>query len=216
MLNITAQQAFESYEDALHNGWLRQATWNSEDDGRRVACALGVLDPSVSSASDCPASVMPKWLARMVTWLFDGQSKDDAFAWGEKFYAQLARLNGDVPFEVVYDWHANYSWQMGIEVAEKMGRDTAPAKAVQELHRRALAGDRANCETWYKALRNADAYAYANANAYAYAYGYADAYADAYANADAYADAYANAYARKKAINLLAMGLVECLERVRP
>lgn len=188
MLNITAQQAFNLYQDALDHDWLRQGQWNVEEDGRRIACALGILDPSISSASQCPTSVMPAWLSRMVPWLFDGQTKEDAFAWGKKFYEQLSRLDGKVPFTIIYDWHANYSWAMGIEAFEKLGKDTTSQKAIQELHRRALNGDRASHDEWYKAFKNADAYA------------------------DAYAYAYANA--RKKAIARLAMGLIECLARV--
>ena len=197
-IELTAQKAYELYHDALTNDWLAQGAWNSEQNGKRIACALGVLDPSVDSPADCPATVMPRWLARMVPWLFDGQTREDAFAWGELFYAQLSRLNGAVPFEVVYDWHANYSWQMGIEAAEKRGRDPSAMKVIQDLHRRAMTGDRAPRDEWYAALRNAYANAYANA--------------DADADADANANAYANA--RQKAINRLAIGLVECMARV--
>ena len=204
MIEATAHSAFETYKDALENGWLRQGTWNSEEDGRRVACALGVIDPELDSPSLCPAAVMPKWLARMVPWLFDSQKAEDAFSWGAAFYEQLDRLNGQVPFEVVYDWHANYSWQMGIEAFEKMGRDTTAQKAIQELHRRAMTGDRAPSEEWYKALNNANAYVYAYANVNAYVY----------ADANANANAYAYVYARKAAIAQLALGLVECMKRI--
>jgi hypothetical protein len=211
----TAAEAYDRYHAALTGNALVQGAWNTEQDGRHVACALGVLGPNVSGTGDCPATVMPRWLAQMVPWLFDAQTPEDAFAWGEEFYAELKRLDGKVPFEVVYDWHANYSTVLGIEAAEKRGRDIAPHKALQELHQRALKGDRATADEWRPVLKaayadayanadayaDADAYAYAYANADAYAYADADAYPDAYANAyayayaDAYADAYANAYA---------------------
>ena len=51
MIEATAHSAFVTYKDALENGWLRQGTWNSEEDGRRVACALGVIDPELDSPS---------------------------------------------------------------------------------------------------------------------------------------------------------------------
>ena len=195
MIEITAQQALEKYDAALATGAIKQGVWNSERDGRHVACALGVIDQSINSASKCPAAVMPRWLAQMVPWLFDAQEEADALAWGHVFYEQLARLNGVVPFEVIYDWHANYSCVMGIEAAEKRGRDVGPHKALQALHLRAKDGDRATADEWRPALKKAYANADAYANANAYANAYADAYANADANANAYADAYANAYA---------------------
>jgi hypothetical protein len=208
----TAADYFDRYKSALDDHTLVQGVWNSEQDGRHVACALGVLGPDVDSVSDCPASVMPRWLAQMVPWLFDAQSEEEAFAWGLDFAAELKRLDGQVPFTVVYDWQGNHACQLGIEVAEKRGRSTEPHKALQALHRKALAGEKSSVEEWRKTLRDANAYA----NAYAYAYANAYAYAYAYANANAYAYAYANAndYAYKKAINRLAVGLVGCMARV--
>ncbi|MGY2734925.1 hypothetical protein [Sphingomonas sp. UYP23] len=192
----TAAGYFERYQAALATGALKQGVWNSEQDGRHVACALGVLGDKVSSASQCPATVMPRWLAQMVPWLFDNQAEDKALAWGLDFAAELKRLNGGVPFSVVYDWQGNVACQMGIDAAEKRGRDTASHVALQDLHRRALKGDIAPADEWRPILRDAYANAYADANAYAYA--------NANANANAYADA----------INRLAVGLVECLSRV--
>ncbi|KKC25844.1 hypothetical protein WP12_12145 [Sphingomonas sp. SRS2] len=195
-----------------------------------MACALGVLGDDVDGPSKCPAAIMPRWLAQMVPWFFDRQKPAEALAWGRDFYAELKRLDGNVPFSVVYDWQANVVTQMGIDAAIKRDRDPAPHQALQALHRRALAGDVAPKGEWQPVLKNADAYAdayaYANANAYAnadaYAYAYANANANAYAyadaDADAYAyadaDAYANANAYANAINKLATGLVECLRRV--
>jgi hypothetical protein len=228
----TAAEAFDRYEMFLHEGRLVQASWHAEDnDGRELACGLGVLGPDMGSPSQCPAAVMPRWLAQMVPWLFDNQTPENAFAWGERFYAELKRLDGQVPFSVVYDWQANVVQPLGLEWAEERG-DKALIEAVQALHARALAGDTASVEEWKATLRPAlrQVYAYANAYAYtyadadadadAYAYTNADAYAYTYADADAYADAYAytyaDAYAYRKHIARLADGLVECLKRVQP
>jgi hypothetical protein len=211
----TAAEYFDRYESALKTNSLVQGAWNSEQDGRHVACALGVLGDSVDSSSQCPATVMPRWLAQMVPAFFDRQKQDQAFAWGLEFAAELKRIDGKVPFSVVHDWHANVVCPLGIEAAEKRGRDTAPHLALQALHLRALAGDVPTETEWRPVLRNAnanadanananayanaDAYAYADANADAYAYANADAYAYADANADAYAYADANAYANANA-----------------
>jgi hypothetical protein len=233
----TAAEYAERYEQALEHGQLIQSDWHdTAADGRWLACALGVIGEEVDSPGDCPATIMPRWLAQMVPFFFDRQTKGDAFAWGKEFTAQLARLDGKVPFSVVHDWHANTVCLLGIEAAEKRGHDPAPHKALQALHLRVLNGEKIGAEEWRPILKNADAYAdanayayayaYANANAYAnadadangnaYAYAYADADADANAdaNANAYADAYAYVYAIANAWKRLAEGMTEALSRV--
>jgi hypothetical protein len=229
-IDITADLAFTRYEQAFLSDALIQGSWHTERDGRQLACGLGVLGPDVNSPGDCPATVMPRWLAQMVPYFFDRQTAADAKSWGLKFYAELKRLNGNVPFSVIHDWQAHVVAPMAIEVATKRARPTDVHDAVKAIHERALAGDLAPKDEWVATLRSAYAYAYAyadaNANAYAdadaYAYAYADANANAYANANAnanaYAYAYANAnayaYANANAVKRLADGMVECLARV--
>ena len=188
----TAAEALERYSLFLAEGRLLQSAWHKEVDGRQLACGLGVLGDAVNDPSQCPANIMPRWLAQMVPWFFDNQKPDDAFAWGAKFYAELKRIDGKVPFSVVHDWQANVVGPLAIEVAELRTRPVEPHQAKIDLHKRALAGDLAKVEEWREKLR--------------------PAYANAYANADAYADAYADADA--KAIKRLADGMVECLARV--
>ena len=192
-MEITAAEAFARYEQAFNEDRLTQGSWHIERDGRHLACALGTLGENVTSPADCPASVMPRWLAQMVPAFFDNQKFEDAKDWGKRFYAALAKLDGNVPFSVVHHWHAHTVCPLGIEAAEKRERDTAPHKALQALHLRALSGEKISADEWRPVLR----YAYANAYAYAYAYADADAYANAYANANA--NAYANAYANANA-----------------
>ena len=215
----TASEAFERYEAALSAGNLVQGAWNTEKDGRHLACALGVIGDHVGSPRDCPAQIMPRWLAQMVPWFFDRQKAEDAYPWGLAFYAELKRIDGKVPFSVVQDWQASVVTPLAIEVSEKRKRKPETHRTLQALHLRALAGDLAARDEWYAALKpaysdayanadanayaNADANAYANANAFAFAFAFAYAYADANAYANAYADA-----------NALADGMVECLRRV--
>ena len=234
----TAQDYATRYKQAFETGTLTQGAFHTERDGRQLACALGVIGPNISDAKDCPAQIMPRWLAQMVPAFFDEQKQDAAFMWGLEFTAELARLNGNVPFSVVHDWHANVVCPLGIEAAEKRGRDPNPHKALQSLHMRALAGEKISADEWRPVLKksyanaysytnayafaDANAYAFADANANAYAFADADAYAfaDAYANANAnaYANAYAfanaNAYANAAAWNKLAVGMTECIKRV--
>ena len=227
----TAAEAYALYRDALGRNGLTQSAWHKDaDDGRQLAGGLGVLGPEIDWPRDCPAQIMPRWLAQMMPWLFDGQQAEDAFAWGLKFYGELKRLNGVVPFAVVHDWTANVVVLLGIEWRELMGVSTDAAKALQALHVRALNKDVAPRYKWFQALQpalresytSAEAYAaacdLAAADAYAYADAYANAYANAFADADAYADADAFANAKKiryqQAIKRLADGLIECLARV--
>ena len=199
MTATTALEYRDRYKDAFDNGLLTQGAFHTERDGRQLACALGVIGDGVNGAGQCPAQIMPRWLAQMVPGFFDRQKEADAFLWGIYFTEQLARLNGKIPFIVIHDWHANTVCVLGIEAAERLGRDPAPHKALQALHLRALAGEKIAAEEWRPVLKDAYAhayaYAYAYANADADAYAYAYAYADAYAYANANANAYANAYA---------------------
>ncbi len=138
---LTAKEAFARYEAAFKEDRLTQGEWHTEQDGRQLACALGTLGDDVNGPNDCPASVMPRWLAQMVPAFFDRQKLDDAKEWGVRFYAALAKLDGNVPFSVVHHWHAHTVCHLGIDAAEKRGRNTAPHKALQALHLRALAGE---------------------------------------------------------------------------
>jgi len=216
-MTITAQDYADRYRTALETGGLTQGHFHTERDGRHLACALGVIGDDVDDPSKCPAQIMPRWLAQTVPEFFDRQEQSAAFAWGLDFTAALARLNGNVPFSVIHDWHANVVCPIGIEAAELAKRDPVPHKALQAMHLRALAGEKISADEWQPVLKtgyaNAYAYAYADANAYAYADAYAYAYANAYA--DAYAYAYADAYAKRQEIwSRFAVGMTECLKRV--
>lgn len=195
----TAAEAFARYRQAYDNGGLIQNAWHETgDDGRHLACGLGILGGNVTGPKDCPAQVMPLWLAQMVPHFFDNQPFDDAKAWGLSFYEQLQRLDGEIPFSVVHDWRANVACVMNIEWLEARSLDTAKEKAVQALHLRALQGDTAPEAEWKDALQAAYAYAYASASASAYASAYASASAEE----------------REAAIKRLSAGMVECLSRV--
>jgi hypothetical protein len=232
-IELTADEAFDRYKVHLDANALIQGAWHrggdNGQDGRDLACGLGALDPKINGPRDCPASVMPRWLAQMVPWFFDNQPLDDAKAWGLRFYAELKRLKGVVPFSVIHDWQANFVGPMAIEAAEKRGADPTVHKALAEMQWKALTGEKFTADEWrpilkgafydiylwrYRANAYANAYAdvYANANANALAY--ADVYANANANALAEAEAEADAYAYRARIKMLADGMVECLARV--
>ncbi len=213
----SAAEALARYKAAMKADTLVQGTWSMPtDDGKTLVCGLGVIG-GIQSAKDCPAQIMPRWLAKMVPWLFDGQDFDDAISWGLKFYAQLSRLDGAVPFSAVHDWRASVVAPVAIEAAKLHKKDTKPHIALRNMHKRALSGENSTREQWINTLRPvcvfasnhddpfncADPYNSACANAYAYACpsGNVDAYieasADAYTTSNAkfltYSDLYAKA-----------------------
>jgi hypothetical protein len=201
----TALEAFERYTEYLHDGRLVQDKWHdTASDGRALACGLGVLGDDVSSPEDCPAAIMPRWLAQMVPWFFDNQSFEDAAAWGAQFYAELARLGGNVPFSVVFDWQHSVVGPLAIEWAKAKKGNVSAHTALAKMHFAALTGKKMTADEWRPVLKAAffDIYKYiyrADANAYA----------------DAFSDADADAYVKyREPIHRLAMGMVECLKRV--
>lgn len=232
----TAKDARERYEHGLANGQIIRSQWHSiADDGRWQACALGMIGREVSDPSKCPAEIMPRWLSQTVFLLFARQLENDALDWGLKFYQALERIDGKVSFSVVHDWHATTVCPMVIDAAIKSGLNSSPHIALQNLHVRAMAGEKISVDEWRKVLREAYIFSYSNicADADAHAYTYADNYTDAnayiYAYVDSYAYAYidvsANTYANEH-INIdpnayanawkkLADGIVDALNRVQ-
>lgn len=151
----TAAEAYERYTQALAADLLIQEDWHKKQDGRTLACALGVLGEDVYLPSKCPAQIMPGWLAELVPWFFDRQHFDDAKRWGKHFYAELKRLDGRVPFSVFHDWEANVIAPLTIAMEARQSRDAACHIAKRNLHLRALAGDIAPEADWYAALKTA-------------------------------------------------------------
>lgn len=54
---------------------VRPRLWHRmEAGGREVACLLGALDPSITSASMCPEVIMPPWMAHFTVFATDNVS----------------------------------------------------------------------------------------------------------------------------------------------
>src|ERR1700690_1644789 len=70
------KQASENILSFLSDGRLIQQTWSSEREGRHVACLLGAAG-GYSSTKECPAELMPGWLAECTVTLFDGLAPED-------------------------------------------------------------------------------------------------------------------------------------------
>lgn len=70
----------------VREGRLVQGEWWRQKLGREVACLLGAA-AGITDVSECPASLMPAWVACSLPSLFDGQTADHAMVfarrWGE-------------------------------------------------------------------------------------------------------------------------------------
>ena len=64
----------------FHDDRLIRKSWVGTDaQGRETLCLLAALSPEVAAtydAADCPATVMPKWLARLTPWIDDAGSEE--------------------------------------------------------------------------------------------------------------------------------------------
>lgn len=183
-------------ERHIEEGTLIRHWWTGEDErGRATACLLAALSPEAAEAEDaieCPAGVMPAWLARMTPRIDDGGTAD---AWSSmvRRYARCAR-----------GWHTldDAAWRrvLGHTMLECLVGDAPETEAVRALWRRAIAGDEPDKEEWQAAAASDASCAAAAASdaAYAVAAVYAAAAAAAAADAAWAADARA-AYAAARA-----------------
>jgi hypothetical protein len=159
-------------------GRLIQGEWQSDHDGHELACLLGAISSDVTSPDDCPANVMPAWLAHLLPLLFDNVRGERAVEFGLRF-AQALRA-GPVDDSVRDRWLVRV-----VEFAEGAAAAAAAAAAAD-----AAADADADAEAAAAAAREfaegaaAEAAAAAEAEAEAVAAAYA---ADAAANAAAVA-----------------------------
>lgn len=159
MLAASPADAFDRFERAKNEDLLIQGVHHEEADGRLSCDILGVLGEEVQSPSDCPARIMPLWLAHTAVRLFRAQSLDSAKSWGSRFYAELKRLDGKVPFSAVHDWHANAVEPLVINFSQRPEPNpwgnVAPPIALQALHARAFSGDKIAADEWRRVLYDA-------------------------------------------------------------
>ena len=170
MADITdPKQAGERLLAYAREGRLVQCVWHDEEDGREIACLLGAA-AGITDADQCPASLMPAWVAWALPGLFDGQSLPHAqtFArrWGEAMIC---------PEWVRIDWDAVRNEWLAFVVQQAQDADAAYAADVDAAYAAAV-------DAAYAAARAA----YAAADAAA---ADADADPDVRAARDAQADA---------------------------
>jgi hypothetical protein len=120
----------------------------------------------------------PEWLAQVVVALLDGQPPATGRTWLNRIRTELARLEGRVPFAVVYDWHASTV----LPLLGDAGLEDARV-SLAPLHAEALAGRPADPVEWAAVIEPV------LRDIYHRGYGYTEAYAVNYANAHEYGTA---------------------------
>ncbi|UNK79763.1 hypothetical protein MNQ96_01320 [Sphingopyxis granuli] len=85
---LTVQQRIDMAARAHAEGRIIQGAWRKGGDrdggGRELVCALAAFGPDINDASNCPADLMPRWLAHLVPRLDDGiRHKDVPWFSGE-------------------------------------------------------------------------------------------------------------------------------------
>jgi hypothetical protein len=94
-LTIDHDQAAVNIEAFAREGRLVQSTWHErrggDGGGVEIACLLGAIHPSINGVEKCPASLMPRWMARLTVRLFDGIPSARAFEFGLAYAERLHR-----------------------------------------------------------------------------------------------------------------------------
>ena len=70
---LSREQRIDMAEIALKEGRISQGFWRKNgNDGREMVCALAAFGPDINGSYDCPADLMPEWLAKLVPGIDDG------------------------------------------------------------------------------------------------------------------------------------------------
>ena len=132
---------------------LVQGTWHSGEDGREIACLLGAA-AGIDDADQCPASVMPAWVAHALPGLFDGQTKAHAMTFARRWGEAMIR-----PEWQRIDWDAVRTEWLAFVV--RQAKDAADAAAIAASSAAAAAAIAAGYAIYAAATADAYAYAYA-------------------------------------------------------
>ncbi len=187
----------------LDEGRLIQRSWHAERKGKEMACLLGAAG-GYKSIEDCPAELMPRWLAECTVALFDGLSQQMVAPITRRYGKLVARwsvLTPDAWNAVLTRWLVRLIDQ-AVEAVPAFPKTQPYWAAVESACAQStaalLSGDKAAADAAADAARAA---AYAATNAAAFA-----ARAAAYAATDAAANAArAAAYAATDAADYTAV-----------
>ena len=140
----------------IDEGRLVRRAWRATDaDGRELVCLLAALAPQVleyEDPADCPADVMPPWLAHLTPWIDDAGTQAN---WAEVVnrFANAStkwHILSDAAWQVL-DWRCR---AIAVREACAATRDQAVREActgVLELLERAITGAEVPTEQWRNA-----------------------------------------------------------------
>jgi hypothetical protein len=72
----THAEASQNILTYINEGRLVQRVWSKEEKGREIGCLLHAIG-GYNSTKECPASLMPAWMAECTVTLFDGLADGD-------------------------------------------------------------------------------------------------------------------------------------------
>ena len=92
MLTITHAEASTAILAAVATGTLVQGKWHDPGaDGRHLACLLGSIHSEMKEAADCPADLMPLWMAELTVTLFDRVPAAEIYRIARRYGGLVAR-----------------------------------------------------------------------------------------------------------------------------
>jgi hypothetical protein len=189
-MTLTIEERIAGAELALKEGRIIQNAWRQQDDGgkgkgpgRELVCALAAFGPDINGSADCPADLMPRWLAELIPTLDDGIAFADVPWFMGELLQRAKRWSklDDAAWERIRNAYLIMTIRQAVSAAEPSQPDPKPAYWAQVVD--ATNGVIAAIEQGVPAAADA-----ARAAAYA-------AHAAAYAAADA---ARAAAYASSR------------------
>ena len=133
---LNTKEAVQNLRKAIREESLIQGEWSSEDHGRHLGCLLHQLGNGldIRNHKDCPASVMPEWMAEFVPGAFDGVSADAVYTVAEDFAATLESTTNWTPErweKLRVDFLCGLI-DMAVEAAEPVSKDLQVWSAVAE------------------------------------------------------------------------------------
>ena len=140
--------ACDRLDAAIAADTLTRRRWTAEEHGRHLSCLLAAMVPECGeseTATTCPATVIPSWLAHLTSWIDDAGSQD-RWPWVVREYARLLRASAELTPE---QWRRLDFACRAIAVREARGaRVLAAIDGVLGLLDRAAAGGTVSDHEW--------------------------------------------------------------------
>jgi hypothetical protein len=93
-MEITLDYACDQIARFANEGRLIEGQWHSNRDGRELACIYGSISPNINSSYDCPTALGPRWLIKLVMYVFDGLPAGTHNDYGLRFAQALRKTSG--------------------------------------------------------------------------------------------------------------------------